>query len=356
MISKNNKLCIMKLNRLILGNRESIIKNVIIWILVYTMVALPFGIEIATALIIPLIIPVHVNYLLLDKYFKKKRYIQYGIFVILLVFIFGFLAQGLSSNIILTKFEYINPIITKIPEELLHIAERPVLKFAFNPLIAIVLTGFYRNYQEKQYNIIQELKTQHLKAELAFLKGQINPHFLFNVLNNLLSMSTLKGDVETAKGIGHLSQLMRYMLYNTNSEYVHLENEIDMLENFIDLQKLRIDEKSIGNIKLVIKGNPTKKRIPPMLLIPFIENAFKHGYSVNREFSISILIHIYNDNLHFSVENTVNKARQNKNMDSSGIGLENVRKRLDLLYKDEYLLEINENEKHYINLKIPLKN
>lgn len=346
----------MKIKRFINGKRESLIKNIIIWILIYVMIALPFGIEIATALIIPLIIPVHVNFYLLDKYFKKKQYLLYSTLALILVIIFGIFAQGLSSNIILTRFDHISPIIADIPEEVLHISEKPVLKFAFNPLIAIVLTGFYRNYQKKQQDIIQELKTQRLKAELDFLKGQINPHFLFNILNNLFSMSTSFGDEETAKGIGHLSHLMRYMLYDTNSDYMRLDSEINLLENYIDLQKLRMDGPKENDIKLAVEGNSSSKQIHPMLLIPFVENAFKHGYSVNEKFSIYIYIQILNDDLHFYIENTINKSRVNKNMDSSGIGLENVRKRLDLIYKDEYLLEINEKDNIYkVALSIPLK-
>jgi len=347
----------MRLNNIIYRNKESIIKNTIIWILTFILVALPFGIEIATALILPLIIPVHLNFYLIDKYMKNKKYVHYGVYVFLLATVFGFLAQGLSSNIILTNFNYISPIsIPDVPDVVLRINEKPVLKFAFNPLIVIALTTLLKYYQEKQQNIIQELETQRLKAELDFLKGQVNPHFLFNVLNNLFSMSSTYGDEATANGIGHLSHLMRYMLYDTNSEYVSLENEIDMLENFIDLQKLRMNSKAVENIELNIKGDTTKKQIPPMLLIPFVENAFKHGYSINSEFLVSIKLNVYDNDLYVSVDNTINKTRENNNMDSSGIGLENVRKRLDLLYKDEYLLEVDEKDnKHHISLKIPLK-
>jgi sensor histidine kinase YesM len=345
----------MRLDNIILRNKESIIKYVIIWVLTFILVALPFGIEIATALIVPLVIPVHLNYYLFDRYFKKKQYVKYGIYTGLLALIFGFFAQGLSANIILTKFEYISPLIKEIPDEVLRIRERPVLKFAFNPLIVMALTTFYKYFQEKQENVIKELETQRLKAELDFLKGQINPHFLFNVLNNLFSMSSKYGDDATANGIGHLSHLMRYMLYDTNSEFVRLENEIDMLENFIDLQKLRMD-KNIENIEFNVSGNINNKQIPPMLLIPFVENAFKHGYSIHNDFYVKIDLKSVNDDLIFNVENTINFARENKNMDNSGIGLENVRKRLELLYKDEYSLEVLEKDQMYlVSLVIPMK-
>ena len=169
-------------------------------------------------------------------------------------------------------------------------------------------------------------------------------------------MSSTYGDEATTNGIGHLSHLMRYMLYDTNSELVRLENEIDMLENFIDLQKLRINSSLINNIEFVVNGDIKKKQIPPMLLISFVENAFKHGYSINNDFYVRIELLVKDNKLNFTVDNSVNKTRESNNMDSSGIGLENVRKRLDLLYKDEYLLEINEKDnKHYSSLIIPLK-
>ena len=348
----------MRLKELLYRNKESIFKNTIIWILTFILVALPFGYEIATALILPLIIPVHVNYYLIDKYMKKKMYIRYGIYVGVLVIVFGFIAQGLSSNLILSKNDF-NPILPLMLNEgivdIVRIDQRSEFRFAFIPLIVISLTTVFRYFQEKQKNIIQELETQTLKAELDFLKHQVNPHFLFNTLNNLFSMSTTYGDDATANGIGHLSHLMRYMLYDTNSEFVRLENEIDMLENFIDLQKLRMDSKSLNNIEFIVNGDTSKKQIHPMLLIPFVENAFKHGYSVNNEFTVKLELLVKNGKLNFSVENTINKSREENNMDTSGIGLENIRKRLDLLYKDEYLLEINEKEgKHFVSLVIPL--
>ena len=349
----------MKLNVILHRNRESIIKNTIIWILTFILVALPFGYEIAMALVLPLIIPIHVNFYLIDKYMKKKMYLHYSIYAGILVIFFGFIAQGLSSNLIMSKNDF-NPLIPLMLNDgivdIVRIDQRSEFRFAFIPLIVMSLTTIFRHFQEKQKNIIQELETQRLKAELDFLKGQVNPHFLFNTLNNLLSMSSSYGDEATANGIGHLSHLMRYMLYDTNSELVRLENEIDMLENYIDLQKLRMDINSVKNIEFIVTGEIKSKQIPPMLLIPFIENAFKHGYSVKNEFFVKILLSIEKEELKFRVENSINNDRESKNMDSSGIGLENVRKRLDLLYKDEYLLEINEEANiHYVSLKIPLK-
>lgn len=350
----------MKLSVTLYRNRESIIKSTIIWILTFILVALPFGYEIATALVLPLIIPIHINYYLIDKYMKKKMYFHYGILVGILVLVFGFIAQGLSSNLIMSRNDF-DPILPLLLNEeivdIVRIDQRSEFRFAFIPFIVMALTTVFKHYREKQLNTIQDLETQRLKSELNMLKHQVNPHFLFNILNNLFSMSSTYGDESTANGIGHLSHLMRYMLYDTNSEKVRLENEIDMLENFIDLQKLRIGKESVNDINIEVNGDTKNKQLPPMLLIPFLENAFKHGYSINNDFFVKVVLSVENEELMFKVENSINKDRESKNIDSSGIGLENVRKRLDLLYKDEYLLKINKQENVYaISLNIPLNN
>lgn len=330
-------------------NKE-VAKNAIIWLIVYIIFTIPFGLETALALVLPLIIPVHLNYWLLDKFIKKQKYIHYSISIVVILMFFGAFAQNIGE-------QAMYPRIIFVPEGQFAASDYIYsVNAAFNPLIAVILTTLFRFFREKQQMQIIENEKERVKAELNMLKHQVNPHFLFNTLNNLFSMSSTYGDEATANGIGHLSHLMRYMLYDTNSEYVRLANEIDMLENFIDLQKLRLNEESKKNIEFSVSGEIVKNQIPPMLLIPFLENAFKHGYSINNEFFVKTNINIYNNVLYMNVDNSINKSRENSNLDSSGIGLENVRKRLDLLYHDEYLLEINNKDNiHTVSLKIPLK-
>lgn len=330
-------------------NRSNTI-NALLWIAVIIIFALPFGFETSLSLVLPLIIPVHLNYYFLDKFVKKQQYIKYGLLTALNIFAFGVVAQGVGVSSMYPRIIYI-PNETFFTDDYMY-----SINAAFNPLIALILTTLFRFFKEKKDIQIIEKEKEKVNAELNMLKHQVNPHFLFNTLNNLFSMSSTFGDEATANGIGHLSHLMRYMLYDTNSEFVRLENEIEMLENFIDLQKLRIESDSHECITFNVTGDILNKHLPPMLLIPFLENAFKHGYSVNYNFFVKINLIIKDKKLNFELENSINKDRESKNMDSSGIGLGNVQKRLDLLYNDEYFLEIIEkNDVHFIKLVIPLK-
>lgn len=347
----------MKLFSSTSGKRASIIKNTVIWILVFVLMALPFGIEIALALILPLIIPVYVNFYLVNKFLKEKKYVSYGILLILLVAVFGIVAHGMSSRVQFTSHSRIDPVgIARQGQDIIRIYEKPVLRFAFNPLIAVLLTTVYKYFQERQQEYISELENQKLRTELAFLKEQVNPHFLFNTLNNLFSMSSTYGDEASADGIGRLSHFLHYMLHETNSEYVLLEHEVDMLENYINLQKLRLAEQTDEHITFKISGDILGKLIPPMLLIPFVENAFKHSYTLEDAFKVDIELSVSKGSIRFEVVNTINRSRKSPENRSSGIGLSNVRRRLDLIFKDMYLLDNKEiDNEYFVTLTIPIK-
>lgn len=199
----------------------------------------------------------------------------------------------------------------------------------------------------------QILKEEKLKAELSALKHQINPHFLFNILNGLYGLAFKNNDEVTASGIAKLSQLMRYMLYESNDNKVPLAREIEYLENYIDLQKLRLNGTTVVNF--AVNGDVIGKQVAPMLFIPFIENAFKHGISTVNPSQLNINMEVSDDVLDLSVENPIHD-KSNSELDLvGGIGLNNVRKRLDLLYRDNYELEIHESqEQHRVHLRIRL--
>jgi len=167
-------------------------------------------------------------------------------------------------------------------------------------------------------------------------------------------MATTKGDEETAEGISKLSGLMRYLIYETKTEYISLEKEIEHIRNFIELQKLRFSERDEQDISFSVSGETANKFIPPMLFIPFIENAFKFGLSVSQKSMIKIDIQIKEKELDFIVKNTINKKRI-IDSESSGIGISNVKKRLELLYPNAYWLQITKDEQFFIvHLKFPL--
>jgi LytS/YehU family sensor histidine kinase len=218
--------------------------------------------------------------------------------------------------------------------------------FAISAAIKITNEWFKAEKQKK------EMENEKLHSELAFLKSQVNPHFLFNILNNICSLARKKSD-DTENAIIQLSRIMRYMLYDSKDEKVSLEKEVEYLQNYIDLQRLRISDSVI--INFTIEGNMEGKMVEPMLLIPFVENAFKHGVSYLEASHIDICLKIDNGDLHFRVENNRIKKSDDPIQQESGIGLKNVLRRLDLLHPGTHSIDIEENATKYIvNLDISL--
>lgn len=187
----------------------------------------------------------------------------------------------------------------------------------------------------------KNLETEKLNAELAFLRSQINPHFLFNSLNNIYSLAYQKSD-KTPEAILKLSEIMRYMLYESNEEWVMLEEEINYLENYIELQKLRFKEQIYVDLHENIEEK--EHRIMPLLLISFLENAFKHGVSTDAEQPIRIAINVENGRLHFKAENAKNQVNKDQ---TRGVGLVNLKRRLELGYPDRHTINVVETENYY---------
>lgn len=193
------------------------------------------------------------------------------------------------------------------------------------------------------------------ETELRFLRSQISPHFFFNTLNNIYSLS-LEQSGKTSEIILKLSKLMRYLLYETKDHKQCLEREIDCIRNYLDLEKIRHGDKL--HISLEISGETEEKKIAPMLLIPFIENAFKHGANKNLgKVNICICISVEGNMLHFRTSNTLPDAKFRKDAGPGGIGIANVRKRLELVYPEEdYSLDIFRNDQeHIVELKLKLR-
>ncbi|WP_074407338.1 MULTISPECIES: sensor histidine kinase [Aquimarina] len=193
-----------------------------------------------------------------------------------------------------------------------------------------------------------------LETELRFLRAQMSPHFFFNTLNNIYSLSVEKSD-KTPKTILKLSELMRYLLHETNQKRQYLSKEIMCLQNYLDLERIRYGDSLKINVN--ISGEIEGKKIAPMLLLSFIENAFKHGANKNvGEIEINISFIIIDDFLYFQITNPIPSKNNKNKIDSfsGGIGIGNVKKRLELGYKpDEYNLTISENDDQYIvDLKI----
>ncbi len=187
----------------------------------------------------------------------------------------------------------------------------------------------------------KNLENEKLTAELAFLKSQINPHFLLNSLNNIYSLAYQRAE-KTPEAILKLAEIMRYMLYESNDAKVDLEKEIRYLENYIELQKIRYKDTAFVNFN--VECEDKGETIVPLILIPFVENAFKHGVVNDAKNPVEIKICIENNKLIFKVANK--KNLQNKD-ETGGIGFHNVKRRLDLLYPDKYKLEIDDQPLNY---------
>jgi two-component system LytT family sensor kinase len=198
---------------------------------------------------------------------------------------------------------------------------------------------------------IKEKEKQYLETELNFLKTQIQPHFFFNTLNNLYSLTLKKSD-QAPEVVLKLSDLMSYMLYESGSARVALDKEIAYLQNYIEVEKLRFGQRL--DVIFETSGNTEAAFIPPMVLILFIENSFKHGVKNNvHHITISISLKVENGFLYFSVINPVNM--EGNRSSHEGIGLKNVRRRLDLLFGRNYQLDTEEKDKQYIvSLKMPV--
>jgi two-component system, LytTR family, sensor kinase len=214
----------------------------------------------------------------------------------------------------------------------------------------LVIRDWLKNITEKR-----ELESRQLESELRFLKSQVNPHFLFNTLNSLYALALKKSD-KTPEIVLKLSEMMRYMLYECNEPTVYLEKEIKYLGNYLELEKLRVSEKV--DIKFSVDGDPSKLKIAPLIFIAFIENCFKHGVmAIHGNAYVHIRLDIVEDSVQLNVQNSKpDSIPLGRYSPSGGIGLGNVKKRLELLYPNMYSLDIkNEPDKYSVELYIDLK-
>jgi LytS/YehU family sensor histidine kinase len=213
----------------------------------------------------------------------------------------------------------------------------------------VVITGIYSilirymiNAFEAQ-KIRDELINQRQASELALLKSQVNPHFLFNTLNNIYSLVYQRSD-EAPEAVMKFSSIMRYVLYEANAEKVLLDREIEYLKSYIELQKLRIRQADFVSMEII--GETGEITVAPMMLIPFVENAFKHG-SKNHQPGIIIRLVAESRMIRFEVTNYIKKSQLQHEKQDGGLGLANIRRRLELIYPGKHNLEIILNDEQF---------
>ncbi|MEP6951069.1 MAG: histidine kinase [Ginsengibacter sp.] len=211
-----------------------------------------------------------------------------------------------------------------------------VIFFAIIPFIIASIIFRLVSNRIRFEKLEKESKAEQLASELKFLRLQVSPHFLFNMMTNMVSLGRQKSDLLEPSLI-RLSELLRYMLYDSAEETIPISKETEQLENYVSLQQLRFGEDV--KVELEIQNNCPDSLIEPMLLVPFIENAFKHGVGMIKDPYIKIQLLVKDQVLNFKVTNSYNAANLSKDK-NSGIGLMNVKNRLELLYSQKYKLDI----------------
>jgi two-component system LytT family sensor kinase len=220
-------------------------------------------------------------------------------------------------------------------------------------ILTVAVSSNYQFIQDKAKTDKHENQKheENLKTELSFLRSQISPHFIFNVLNNIVALVRMKSD-ELEPTVMKLSSLMQYMLYETDEEQVLLKSEVEYLQSYIDLQQQRFGSKVKMSVSLNL--NESSYEIEPMLLIPFVENAFKHGVGLIEHPQINIELYTKDSNLYFFIRNKYNSITDETKDKTSGIGLTNVKRRLNLLYGNNHTLIVN-NDGHWYSVSLQIK-
>lgn len=298
---------------------------------------------------------------LVPKYFLQDKKFTYVIIVIGLILATHYITNFIEESYLFDpiqdeKFRDAMKSMTGKDENF-----RPPMKAFgfFNHFISsVLLSGFaiglgvmekLKQNEKKQ----KELEKEKLNSELAFLKNQISPHFFFNTLNNIYSLIGIDGPT-AQDSVLKLSKLMRYLLYESEHGETMISSEIDFMNNYIDLMKLRLSSRV--ELKIDFPKEFSDFSIPPLLFVPFIENAFKHGINSRDRSFINISMKIDNDEISFNAENSIGKSSQTGDLQHSGIGLENVRKRLGLLFPENYKLNIEQDESIFrVDLSIQKK-
>jgi two-component system, LytTR family, sensor kinase len=303
----------------------------------------------------------YINYLFLVPvlFFQKKR-ARYYIVVLSFVFFFYFISDFANEHI----FNYITNkgnseqvnrpsgderVPGQPPRQMGRSRFMVVLPYAhtlgyISSSLFMVFLSLGLRVLERQSNIEktqEEMEKAKLNAELSLLKNQISPHFFFNTLNNIYSLSTSSPE-GSRTAILKLSKMMRYLLYESEDGDTKLSNEIELMTNYIDLMKLRLEDNY--NLRVRYPDEYKDFRIPPLLFIPFIENAFKHGVSFREDSFIDISMATSDNTIIFRSLNSISGSTAVTGLETSGIGLNNVRKRLDLLFPGKHNLQLNKTE------------
>lgn len=285
-------------------------------------------------------------YYLIPIYIVKKKYVQFFILLILSLIIFYFIRTGLNYALV-TGSIWPEAQGNQKAFSLIHFIEVMIGSVYVIALAsAIKLTFDWTS--EKSRN--ESLQKEQLQTELSFLKSQIQPHFFFNTLNNLYAL-VIKKSPNAANVVMKLSEIMQYVLYEVKESKISLMKSINYLYSYLELEKLRYGDRVKSNIS--IDGDIDDIEVPPLLFLPFLENCFKHGTHHQNDIKVNINFAVKDNFLYFTIENNFDR-KADKNH-KHGIGIENVKRRLELLYGSSYkLLTRTKGNVFIVKLKLPL--
>ncbi|MFD1064292.1 sensor histidine kinase [Winogradskyella litorisediminis] len=290
-------------------------------------------------------------YKLIPDYLVKKRYFLFGLYSLytIIISVFSIMFSVFYGIAFLTDFMF-----TKVES----LTRNTLFIIACIYLVVIVVSAFNLlklNLKQSKYNAeleakIFEAQLKLKEQELNYLKMQIHPHFLFNTLNTMYGFALKKSDA-TPEMILKLSNLLDYLLYQVDKPSVALSEEINHITDYISLEKMRFNDTLLVNFKA--EKCTENISVPPMLFLPFIENSFKHGKIINGQLKIDINFKCFKNHINFSIKNSHKKGEISLN----GIGLDNIKKRLELLFQNNHELDILETETEYsVNLKLHISN
>lgn len=295
---------------------------------------------------LPILIGVYINLLfLVPILLEKKRYVYYAICVVITISgctQFNIFLFDKLINYILPGYYFISYY------EFFDILKFVLVYFAVSSLLKFSKSWFLLTETNRR---LSQLQKEKIETELKALKGQINPHFLFNSMNSIYSLALNRSE-KTPEIILKLSDIMRYIIYEANTNFVDLSKEINYLNDYIDLQKLRTDNRA--TVKFEIIGNLDKVKVAPLLFFPLVENSFKHGVkgSTGKSY-VNIELLVDDTNIKFNIENNKGIIDDVERKEYKGIGLDNVKKRLEMIYSDRHELSIVDKEDAFkVELKI----
>jgi len=282
---------------------------------------------------------IFVNYVLIPKFFYPKKYLLFFLALMGSIILFGIIEEGVVEKILSPDERGTNEVTWQS------------IYFFFQeiaiPLFALMTVKFmFDNF--KQQKKLEQIEKDNLTNELKFLKSQIQPHILFNSLNNLYEFTLSKSD-KAPDLVLKLANVLRYVLYETSSEKVKLSKEFKFLKDYIDLQRMQFEGRGVLEFDESHNNNLEELEIAPFLLIPFIENSVKHSLGTKeKNVMVNIFLEVKEKNIKLLVSNNYEKSNiKSEDLTTKGIGLKNVKKRLDLLYPNQYELSIQESNTFY---------